>query len=70
MQKQILKAATILSLVVALTITFVALPAAADSFDFCPESAGCQLAYNYVTRERNADKLVASRQNVKSHSHR
>jgi hypothetical protein len=32
MQKQILKAATILSLVVALTITFVALPAAADSF--------------------------------------
>ena len=32
MQKQILKAATILSLVVALTITFVAAPAAADSF--------------------------------------
>jgi len=33
MQKQILKAATILSLVVALTITFAAAPAAADSFD-------------------------------------
>ena len=32
MQKQILKAATILSLVVALTITFAAMPAAADSF--------------------------------------
>jgi hypothetical protein len=32
MQKQILKAATILSLVVALTITFVVAPAAADSF--------------------------------------
>ena len=32
MQKQILKAATILSLVVALTITFAAVPAAADSF--------------------------------------
>jgi hypothetical protein len=31
MQKQILKAATILSLVVALTITFAAVPAAADS---------------------------------------
>ena len=32
MQKQILKAATILSLVVALTITFAVAPAAADSF--------------------------------------
>jgi hypothetical protein len=32
MQKQILKAATILSLVVALTITFAAVPSAADSF--------------------------------------
>lgn len=32
MQKQILKAATILSLVVALNITFVAVPAAAESF--------------------------------------
>ena len=32
MQKQVLKAATILSLVVALTITFAAAPAAADSF--------------------------------------
>ena len=32
MQKQILKAATILSLVVALTISFTAVPAAADSF--------------------------------------
>ncbi len=32
MQKQILKAATILSLVVALTITFTAVPAATDSF--------------------------------------
>jgi hypothetical protein len=32
MQKQILKAATILSLVVALTITLTAVPAAADSF--------------------------------------
>ncbi len=32
MQKQILKAATILSLVVALTITFAAAPAAAESF--------------------------------------
>jgi hypothetical protein len=32
MQKQILKAATILSLVVALTITFAAVPAAAESF--------------------------------------
>ena len=32
MQKQIQKAATILSLVVALTITFAAVPAAADSF--------------------------------------
>jgi hypothetical protein len=32
MQKQILKAATILSLVVALTVTFAVAPAAADSF--------------------------------------
>jgi len=32
MQKQILKTATILSLVVALTITFAAVPAAAESF--------------------------------------
>ena len=32
MQNQILKAATILSLVVALTITFAVAPAAADSF--------------------------------------
>jgi hypothetical protein len=32
MQKQILKAATILSFVVALTVTFAAVPAAADSF--------------------------------------
>ena len=32
MQKQILQAATVLSLVVALTITFAVAPAAADSF--------------------------------------